>query len=72
MLVKIGEAVSRSTHNLIYIADLSFIKKYSVLFELGSQFQWKKCADFEAWLNSIVIARSKFYSAFFDNQNFEF
>ncbi|KAF7138440.1 hypothetical protein RHSIM_Rhsim07G0141200 [Rhododendron simsii] len=34
-VVKVGESTSRNPHNLEYTADVAFIKKYSVLFELG-------------------------------------
>ncbi|KAF7151013.1 hypothetical protein RHSIM_Rhsim02G0019200 [Rhododendron simsii] len=56
-VVRVGESTSRSTHNLQYTADVPFIKKYSILFKLGEQFEWKKARDFEDWLSSIVNAR---------------
>ncbi|KAG5543780.1 hypothetical protein RHGRI_016512 [Rhododendron griersonianum] len=58
-VVRVGASTSRSTHNLWYTADVPFIKKYSVLFELGEQFEWEKAGDFENWLGSIVNARPK-------------
>lgn len=37
--IKIGESVRRITKNLIYVADTTFVKKYSALFNLGQEFQ---------------------------------
>ncbi|KAF7138806.1 hypothetical protein RHSIM_Rhsim07G0090000 [Rhododendron simsii] len=62
--VRVGESTSRSPHNLKYTADVAFIKKYSVLLELGERFQWEKARDFEDWLASIVNARPKFIQPF--------
>ncbi|KAG5567745.1 hypothetical protein RHGRI_003059 [Rhododendron griersonianum] len=66
---RVGESTSRSTRNLQYTADVSFIKKYSVLFELGEQFEWKKAGDFEDWLSSIVNARPRFIQPFYHSAN---
>ncbi|KAF7116428.1 hypothetical protein RHSIM_RhsimUnG0029800 [Rhododendron simsii] len=64
-VVRVGESTSRSTHNLQYTANVPFIKKYSVLFELGEQFEWKKAGDSEDWLSSIVNARPRFIKPFY-------
>ncbi|XP_058201368.1 uncharacterized protein LOC131316106 [Rhododendron vialii] len=68
-VVRVGESASRSTHKLRYIADVPFIKKYSVLFELGEQFEWEKAKDFEDWLSSIVNARPRFIQPFYRSSN---
>lgn len=44
-LIKAKESLSWSTHNLKYVVVVvPFIKKYSTLFELGEQLEWKKFA----------------------------
>ncbi|KAG5539694.1 hypothetical protein RHGRI_020042 [Rhododendron griersonianum] len=68
-VVRVRESASRSPHNLKYIADVAFIKKYSVLFELGERFQWEKAREFEDWLASIVNARPKFIPPFYRSVN---
>ncbi|KAG5553574.1 hypothetical protein RHGRI_011455 [Rhododendron griersonianum] len=68
-VVRVGESMSQSTHNLQYTADVPFIKKYLVLFELGEQFEWKKAGDFEEWLTSIVNARPRFIQPFYRSVN---
>ncbi|KAG5526312.1 hypothetical protein RHGRI_032557 [Rhododendron griersonianum] len=68
-VVRVGESTSQSTHYLQYIADVPFIKKYSVLFEFGEQFEWKKAGDFEDWLSSIINARPRFIHRFYHSAN---
>ncbi|KAG5566975.1 hypothetical protein RHGRI_002513 [Rhododendron griersonianum] len=68
-VVRVGESASRSPHNLKYTADVAFIKKYSVLFELGERFQWEKAREFEDWLASIVNASPRFIQPFYRSVN---
>ncbi|KAH7865546.1 hypothetical protein Vadar_008040 [Vaccinium darrowii] len=59
-LVKIGDSVWRSTRNLLYVADTTFVRKYSALFHLGQQFKWTKMSDFTDWAAELVEATPQF------------
>lgn len=57
--VKVGQAVHEYS-GIRYLADSTFIKKYSCLFALGEVFQWNNSANFYDWLRSILIANPRF------------
>lgn len=60
-LIKAKESLSRSTHNLKYVVVVPFIKKYSTLFELGEQLEWKKFAkSVFSWILLLLHGRDAF------------
>lgn len=58
-LVKLAYCLVHSCHNFKYVADATFVKKYSSLFDLGHTFEWNTYEDLKAWMNMIVAQGQK-------------
>ncbi|KAH7866280.1 hypothetical protein Vadar_018068 [Vaccinium darrowii] len=58
--IKIGQSEWHSTKNPIYVADTTFIKRYSAVYNLGQCFCWRKKTDFANWAADLLSVQPQF------------
>ncbi|KAH7864995.1 hypothetical protein Vadar_000921 [Vaccinium darrowii] len=64
-LIKVACSTPNGVHNLKYIANMTFVKKYCCLFHLGHIFQWDEYDHFKAWMNMIVNQNPTFVDPYY-------
>lgn len=63
-IVRVGKAILSGAEVVKYVADDEFIKRYSLIFELGDVLEWTHLHQFYAWMDSIIASRLKLCSLY--------